>query len=66
MGAASNTTRILWAGTYLSSTRYNYIDVLDATTTGNCSDFGDLTVARFANSAFSSATRGVFLGGDQA
>ena len=41
----------------------NVIDYVTITTTGNATDFGDLTVARETPGAGSSSTRGVFGGG---
>ena len=41
----------------------NTIDYITIATTGNATDFGDLTVARIAPGACADATRGVFGGG---
>jgi hypothetical protein len=41
----------------------NTIDYFDITTTGNATDFGDLTAARYYPGAASSETRGVWAGG---
>jgi hypothetical protein len=42
----------------------NTIDYITIATTGNASDFGDLSQARFGPNGYSSSTRGVFAGGD--
>jgi hypothetical protein len=41
----------------------NIIDYVTIATTGNATDFGDLTVARYYISATSSSINGVFAGG---
>ena len=46
-----------------SATVTNVIEFLTIATTGNSTDFGDLTQARFAGTGCSSATRGVIVGG---
>jgi len=46
-----------------SPTYQNIIDYITIGTTGNATDFGDLTVSRGGLSACSSSTRGVFGGG---
>ena len=46
-----------------SPTRQNVIQYFDIGTTGNTTDFGDLTVARRRLAGCSSSTRGVFAGG---
>ena len=48
-----------------SYTTVNTIDFLTISTTGNASDFGDLTVIRAHPGAASNATRGLFSGGYQ-
>lgn len=40
------------------------IDYITIATTGNANDFGDLTTARWAPSAFSNATRGIWFSGN--
>jgi hypothetical protein len=45
------------------STQYNVIDYVTIATTGNATDFGDLTLARFNLAGCSSTTRGLFGGG---
>ena len=44
-------------------TSSNIIDYITYSTTGNATDFGDLTLARTSGAALSSNTRGVFIGG---
>jgi hypothetical protein len=46
------------AGTYV-----NTIDYITISSTGNATDFGDLTVTRAVTGAVSSSTRGIFSGG---
>jgi hypothetical protein len=63
MGACSNSTRGVFAGgEQLSGSRSNTnrIEYITIVSTGNSTDFGDLTVARAANSGCSSTTRGLF------
>ena len=55
-------TRGLFAGGY-TPTRVNVIDYITIATTGNATDFGDLTVARYFVAGCASATRGLFGGG---
>ena len=52
--------RAVIGGGGTSSSQYNYIDYFDITSTGNASDFGDLTVVKTVFSAVSDATYGVF------
>jgi len=48
-----------------SANRYeNVIDYLNITSTGNAQDFGDLTSKRMEGGSLSSATRGIFAGGE--
>ena len=42
----------------------NSIDYITIATTGNASNFGDLTTARWGLSAFSNSTRGIFFSGN--
>jgi hypothetical protein len=65
---AGNTRRGLFGGGVLSSTgaRTNVIQFVNIDSTGNATDFGDLTAARELLAACSSSTRGVFGGGDNA
>ena len=63
-----STTRGLFGGGYRfisnPGTYYNVIDYITYATTGNATDFGDLTVARTMAGAVSSSTRAAFAGGD--
>jgi len=62
----SSPTRGICAGGYPApdgTTMSNVIDFITIATTGNASDFGDLTQARQAVSGASSQTRGVVAGG---
>ena len=54
--------RGLFGGGYTGSNS-NVIDYVTIATTGNATDFGDLTVARQRSAACSSSTRGLFGGG---
>ena len=47
-----------------SPTKHNEIDFITIATTGNATDFGDLTQARRNLASGSSPTRGFFMGGD--
>lgn len=47
----------------LTTVNVNVIAYFDITTTGNATDFGDLTVARSAAGGLSNSSRGVFAGG---
>ena len=60
--AASNTTRGILAGGYVTPANKNIIDYITIATTGNATDFGDLTSARHGGGGMSSATRAVFGG----
>jgi hypothetical protein len=42
----------------------NVIEYITIASTGNSTDFGDLTVGRYGLSGTSNATRGIFGGGD--
>jgi hypothetical protein len=58
----SNQTRAVFAGGYLAdnSGYSNIMDYVTIATTGDATDFGDLTVARDSLGSLSSTTRGVF------
>jgi hypothetical protein len=59
-----STIRGVFGGGYATPTNSNVIDYITITTTGNATDFGDLTVARQYLAACSSSSRGVFGGGN--
>ena len=59
-GAAGVGSRGLFGGGVANT---NVIDYVDITTTGNATDFGDLTQGRQALASLSSSTRGIFGGG---
>jgi len=65
----SSSTRGVFAGGFIfpalpAGTVVNTIDYVTIATTGNATDFGDLSVAkRTSDSSCSSSTRGVFIGG---
>jgi hypothetical protein len=61
----ANATRALFAGgnENANTTQQNKIDFVTIATTGNASDFGDLTEARTTLAGFASSTRAVFGGG---
>ena len=60
-GALANSTRGFFAG----GASTNVIDFIEIQTTGNCTDFGDLTTARRNTDGFSSPTRGVISAGGE-
>ena len=64
-GGLADTTRACFAGVNQNpGTAYNtYIDFFTISATGNATDFGDLTVARYNCAGVSSSTRGVWQGG---
>ena len=64
-GCASTTRGIISGGMDTSSaTFWNQIDYITIGSTGNATDFGDLTVARQGITGCSNATRGLFMGGE--
>lgn len=66
LAGCSSSTRGIFGGGYAPSpvaTRFNIIEYITIATTGNATDFGDLTQARHALSSCSSSTRGIFGGG---
>ena len=64
--SASFTPALTQIGLFLGGgNRTNVIDKVVITTTGNASDFGDLTVGRDYSSSVASSTRGVTAGGLQ-
>ena len=68
VGGVSSPTRAVFAGgrdnTPASDTEKNILDYVTIASTGNATDFGDLTVARSRFGSVCSSTRGVFAGGD--
>ena len=58
-------TRGLIGGSYSSPSPSNQIDFMNLDTTGNGTDFGNLSVGRHGPSSSSSRTRGIFLGGEE-
>ena len=64
-GFASTTRGCIAGGMDASSgTLRNQIDYITIGSTGNATDFGDLTVARYSPTGCSNATRGLILGGE--
>lgn len=65
VAGAANSTRGLLAGGFYSATNNstNTIRYVTIATTGNTTDFGDLTVSRGGLGGASNATRGMFFGG---
>ena len=63
-GAVANSTRAVTAGAYTDPGYSSQIEFVTIMSTGDANDFGDLTVPKYATSAFSSPTRGLFCGGD--
>jgi hypothetical protein len=64
--ACSNSTRGVFGGGTTPTpalTRFNVIEYITISSTGNAIDFGDLSVDKFNLSACSSSTRGIFAGG---
>ena len=62
--ACSSNTRSVFAGGFLQAgAATNVINYVTTATTGNSTDFGDLTVARQRTCGTSSSVRGVFAGG---
>jgi hypothetical protein len=71
LAGCSSSTRGLFAGGRTSPgsgyfANSNIIDYVTIATTGNATDFGDLTVARAQLAGTSSTTIGVFAGGQNA
>jgi hypothetical protein len=66
LAGCASSTRALFAGgstTSSTATLVNTIDYITIATTGNATDFGDLTVSRNFLAGSASSTRGVFGGG---
>ena len=72
MGSCGNTTRGVFSGGFYvglgtsGNTKSNVIDYITIASTGNVTDFGDLTVGRqsVGSGVTSSSTRGLTMGGD--
>lgn len=66
-GASGSVTPVairgLFGGGYTSSGEINTIDYVSISSAGNATDFGDLTLARYAEGACASSTRGIWLAG---
>ena len=64
-GACSETRGLFASGADITSpyATTNAIDYITIATTGNGTDFGDLTVSRYTGEGVSNGTRGVFAGG---
>ena len=60
---ASNSTRAIFAGGYISPAKGNVIEYATIATLGNSQDFGDLTSARRGLGGAASPTRACFAGG---
>ena len=63
IGASATSTRGVFAGGWDSSSYLNTIQYVTIATTGNTSDFGDMTLAQASLGAVSSPTRIVFSAG---
>jgi hypothetical protein len=67
--STGNSTRGICAGGYATAPTNSVVNIIDYITigsTGNATDFGDLTQARYDGGAVSSTTRGVVGGGTDA
>ena len=64
LGGASSSTRGVFMSGFDPSSAINVIDFVTTATTGDASDFGDLSVSTGYLAACSSATRGLFAGGN--
>ena len=56
-------TRAIWGGGSSATSPGEFIQYVTVETTGNATDFGDLTEARYNHASCSSSTRGIFAGG---
>jgi hypothetical protein len=67
LSGCSSPIRGIFSGGFLTGTptgtNTNVIDYITIATTGNATDFGDLTLSRYSPGSCSSSTRGVFGGG---
>jgi len=59
----SRSGRGVFGGGSVPGTALNTIDYINIQSTGNATDFGDLTAARYLSNSCSSTTRGLFAGG---
>jgi hypothetical protein len=66
IAALSSSTRGVFGGGNLAGTRSNVMAYITIASTGDATDFGDLTVSRIWLAGCSSPTRGVFGGGETA
>ena len=62
-GGAANSTRALWGAGRDGGGRNAGTEYSTIASTGNATDFGDLTLARYSPVSVGSPTRGVFMGG---
>ena len=62
-GCADATRGVVAGGEETNNNRTNKIDYFTIQTTGNATDFGDLTTSKQEVAAFADATRGCFAGG---
>lgn len=66
-GVTPAVPRALWAGGFVfGGAALNTIEYVTPSTTGNATDFGDITVARIPGATCSSTTRGIVAGGNVA
>jgi len=63
IGQAASSTRGIFSGGYESS-RVDTIEYVTIASTGNATDFGNLSAAKQIGATTSSATRGIFAGGN--
>ena len=63
MAGGGNLTRALFAGGFTGSARLDTIDYITVSSTGNATDFGDLTVAKSSFGAVANSTRFLTAGG---
>ena len=61
--AASSSTRAVVGGGLTSSATLNVLQYIEYSSSGNSTDFGDLTVARYTVSGGGNSTRGIYYGG---
>ena len=63
MAGASSSTRAVVGGGLTSSATLNVLQYIEYSSTGNATDFGDLTTARYTVSGGGNSTRGIYYGG---